>query len=258
MRTSTHFFFSFFTIFLIISFLNPLSLVVHASTTVDFDASKASRCVTSATIATNKQMLAKMEKDIAPYKQKAKASLAIRAYQESLSLAWEAMKQPYCGYGSPGASSAKKSYLKTTTRARNTFLQTIRNLDTSITSGSAKITPIGTLPVTSTADVPSISIKTVPTTKIVKPLSPTTKPSKRITIPSGLVRGMRSEDVTDLQRLLLNHFHQDISDATPYFGTKTEVLVIRFQIEQGIIPSRYSPGAGQVGPKTATALNQLP
>ena len=37
---------------------------------------------------------------------------AFQGYIQDIALAWEAMQQPYCGYGSHGAAAAKKSFQK--------------------------------------------------------------------------------------------------------------------------------------------------
>jgi hypothetical protein len=47
---------------------------------------------------------------------------AYRTYLQGLDMAWEAMEQPYCGFGAFGTSAANKSYNKSVTRIRARFL----------------------------------------------------------------------------------------------------------------------------------------
>lgn len=244
--------------------VSPLS--VHAATT-NYDANQKSKCVTADTKALNANTIAKMEKDIAPYKTNLKATAAIAAYRESLAVSWEAMEQPYCGYGSPGASSARKSYVKTAERARNAFLTQVKALSKSTAATTTLAVPVTTTqPVMKAVSPTSTPVATAPkvtatTTTSVKPAPAPVKVAKpvavRVTIPQGLQRGMRAASIADLQRLLFTHFDQDASSITTYFGPKTQDLLIRFQLEKNIISARTSPGAGQVGPRTAAALNSL-
>lgn len=83
--------------------------------------------------------------------------------------------------------------------------------------------------------------------------------SKQTPIPIGLYRGMRSSDVTLVQKRLVAHYKipANATNVTGYFGPKTESLVKRFQLENKLISSANARDAGYIGPKTAAALNRL-
>lgn len=63
-------------------------------------------------------------------------------------------------------------------------------------------------------------------------------------------------DVFRLQQILLD---KGLLDATPtgYFGKKTEKAVENFQIQNGLISSKNSQGAGNFGPKTREKMKEL-
>jgi len=197
----------------------------------------SSKCVTASTKATYASVSARMESDIAPYAAVAVASDAIKAYRSEMTTAWDAMNEPYCGYGAYGTASAVKSYAKSVDRARTAFVTAIRVL--------------------SIKKAALVTAKPV-TTIIVTPVVTAPMPASG-SISSGLQEGMRSAGVTALQKKLTAHYRivQGASSVTGYFGPKTNALVIRFQIEKGIVTSASSYGAGYVGPKTATALNAI-
>ncbi len=48
---------------------------------------------------------------------------AVKRYQDNLALVWEAMNEPYCGYGTRGVSAVQKSLNKTISRTRAEFLK---------------------------------------------------------------------------------------------------------------------------------------
>lgn len=185
----------------------------------------ATHCVTAGTTATHANKTALMEKDIAPYATAAKATEAIKNYREAMATAWDAMNEPYCGYGKYGIASSVKSYGKSVDRARGAFLAAVKGLSKGKTSVIAT--------------------------------TPTEVESRHI--PSGLHRGVRSASVLDLQKILAIHFKESLDSdwLTGYFGPVTQNLVLKFQLEKKIISSSKSPGAGQVGPRTSAALNSL-
>ena len=243
----------FFLTFLSPIFLIPLSVVplaVHA-TTVHFDATKISRCVTKDTKNLHAGTLARYTKDITPFLTNQKTESARQAYTDSVTLAWEAMEQPYCGFGSPGASSARRSYIKTIQRARTAFLRRVSSSTTIALDTTSTTTPI------------IAERKTVLSSDSIDAPKDLPKPVRKqdvavyVRIPPGLRRGMTSTHVRDLQHLLLSYFHLSPDDATTYFGPRSQDLLIRFQLEKNLIAHRAAPGAGQVGPRTATALNNL-
>src|SRR5260221_6291529 len=90
------------------------------------DAVVQTKCVTVATKAMYAADLARMEKDIAPYAANDGVVSTIRTYRNGIEIAWEAMEQPYCGTGSSGFASAKKSYSKTVERVRAAFLANVK------------------------------------------------------------------------------------------------------------------------------------
>ena len=197
----------------------------------------ATLCITTETTKMHEGIVATYEKDIAPYKDNADAQQAITSYKEKIDAAWEALQQPYCGYGdTKSLKSTKKSYNKSVTRARSNFSEAVKNLQ------KAKV--VAPAPEKKEA-VPS---KTENPTKTDMPTTGTLR--------SGLARGQRSDAVLELQKKLAVYFKlsDPASIQTGYFGPKTEELLIKFQIEQQIIKTPNDPGAGMVGPKTLKAL----
>lgn len=213
---------------------------------LSYAAEPLSKCITAGTTATHANVTARMEKDIAPYAQSANAAPIIKKYQDGMTVAWNALQEPYCGYGSYGPSSAVKSYSKSVERARTTFLSEIKNI--------AKTKTVTVSPQIVSAPLPTATVSPVAPV-VINTVTPTSVSSNRIFL--GLQLGMRSTSVTQLQRTLTSYFHlpADTSSITGYFGPKTEALVKRFQLEKKIISSNQAAGAGRVGPKTAAALN---
>ena len=208
-----------------------------AANVVFAEAVPSSKCVTSSTQATYASVTARMQSDIAPYASAAAASDAIKTYRTEMTTAWDAMNEPYCGYGAYGTASAIKSYAKTVDRARTAFITAIASLSLK------KAALVTTKPVT---------------TIIATPVVTAPMPASG-SISSGLQEGMRSAGVMALQKKLTAYYKivQDASSVTGYFGPKTNALVIRFQIEKKILTSAASYGAGYVGPKTAAALSAI-
>ncbi len=83
--------------------------------------------------------------------------------------------------------------------------------------------------------------------------------SPHVKIPIGLYKGMRSSDITLLQKKLTTHYKipANVTIVTGYFGPKTEELVKRFQLDNKLITSASARDAGYIGPKTAAALNRI-
>ena len=231
-------------------------VVPIAATHAESEAPPASRCITSATQVMYATMIAQEKKDIAPYRDVASMEAAIKTYQENIDTAWEAMGDPYCGYGSYGAKSAIHSFQKTAERVRGAFLERVAQYRK--TGTVSAIAPVVTPPVT-TSDAP------VPTTKVPEP--PATSIVTTAVVPAsvtgsiarGLHEGMRGDSVLQLQRLLatIQKIALDDPYITGYFGAMTKKRLIKFQLDKGIIDTSDAPGAGQVGPRTAAALNKL-
>lgn len=70
----------------------------------------------------------------------------------------------------------------------------------------------------------------------------------------NIEKGARSAEVMKLQEILVREEFMD-HVPTGYFGKVTKEALISFQLDKGLIPSKNSPGAGQVGPKTREILN---
>lgn len=64
-------------------------------------------------------------------------------------------------------------------------------------------------------------------------------------------------DVKRLQNILIEDGYLVDGLNTGYFGAKTKTALIQFQVEQGIIKSVFSAGAGRVGPGTRSVLNAM-
>lgn len=203
-----------------------------------------SACVTTETMKMHDGYVKQMEKDIAPYAQNDLLQEAITSYKRGLDFAWEAMEDPYCGFGSYGSASAKKSYKKTIVRTRDNFLASVKG---------KKIAPVIVEPIVES------------NTKIVKNEVKETaqkEVEKKIVaekIPKNLKRGMRNSHVSVLQKKLCQYYGLpvDANNVTGYFGPKTEKLVIKFQFEKKIISSARDSWAGLVGPLTTAAVNEL-
>lgn len=91
-----------------------------------------SRCVTAATKASHAQSLKQGEADAKKYNLTTESTgaggKAYANYRAELDLAWDAMNEPYCGFGAFGTTAAVKSYKKSVDRARNRFLTAMKNL----------------------------------------------------------------------------------------------------------------------------------
>lgn len=70
----------------------------------------------------------------------------------------------------------------------------------------------------------------------------------------NLGKGARSAEVMKLQEILVREEFMD-HVPTGYFGNVTREALIDFQLATGLISSKNSVGAGQVGPKTRALLN---
>ena len=213
----------------------------------------ATKCVTAATVKLKTAAVTQMEKDVAPHMEKGDEAMlkVIEIYRQVLATAWVAMEEPYCGYGAYGSKSAVKSYSKSVLRARAAFLvQSKKVLAGQSVTTAAPVAPVS---VTRTTEDVTPTIATAPV------IAPATAPVTRKLFVAGLKEGMRSSQVTELQKKLAIYFKQkpDASRVTGYFGPMTKQSLIKFQIARGIITAATAPGAGQVGPKTAAALNQL-
>lgn len=234
------------------SFGVSLSLVVIFLLTTAVSAAEApvSKCVTAGTSATHAAVVARMEKDIAPYLTNEKATSIVQNYREAIDVSWNAMQEPYCGFGVYGIKSAVKSYTKSTERARLAFTEGVKGL------AKGKIAAIVSAPKVSTAPAEIAVEKVVVPEPEVKAEVQVPK-TKKYMIMRGLSRGMKSNAVSELQNFLADHFKIEdrASIVTGFFGPKTEQFVIRYQVEAGIISSRVADGAGIVGPKTASKMS---
>lgn len=77
-----------------------------------------------------------------------------------------------------------------------------------------------------------------------------------ITINRNLSKGVRGNDVAELQRTLIARGHLSEGNDTGYFGDLTRQAVREFQIARGIANSgsEETTGFGAVGPRTRSAL----
>ncbi len=75
----------------------------------------------------------------------------------------------------------------------------------------------------------------------------------------NLYRGLKGQDVTNLQNFLISKGHLDTGNNTGFFGPLTEAAVKKFQAAQGIVSSGtpLTTGYGSVGPKTRARINPL-
>ncbi len=73
---------------------------------------------------------------------------------------------------------------------------------------------------------------------------------------AGMSRGHRSAEVVKLQQVLVQQELLEVSP-TGFFGPLTEAALIKFQLQQGIINTKFSVGAGRVGESTQARLNEI-
>ena len=73
---------------------------------------------------------------------------------------------------------------------------------------------------------------------------------------AGMSRGHRSAEVVKLQQVLVQQEFLKVSP-TGFFGPLTEEALIEFQLQQGIIDTKFSRGAGRVGELTQVHLNEI-
>jgi hypothetical protein len=205
----------------------------------------ASKCVTAATKNSRNAAIARMETDIKPWLDKPESASAIAAYREAIATAWDAMEEPYCGFGKYGAASAVKSFGKSVIRAQSAFA--------TASIGWKK----GAAPKTTATTTNAAAIKANIPAAAAAPIVAATlsAPPKGKIIP-GLAFGTRSEHVLLLQKRLNAAGVLDASYMTGYFGQMTKDAVLAYQLERKIVATRESPGAGLVGPKTLARLNE--
>ena len=205
----------------------------------------ASKCVTTATKNSHNAAVARMEADIKPFLGKPEANASVAAYREAIATAWDAMEEPYCGYGSYGAASAVKSFGKSVVRAQSAF---------AAASAGWKKSPLAKA-IAATTNAAAIK----PAAPMPSPTPATKKATTSISrkkIPSGLTFGMRSDNVLALQERLNAAGVLNAEYLTGYFGQKTKEAVLAYQASKKIISTKASPGAGLVGPKTLASLNE--
>lgn len=206
----------------------------------------SSRCLTAASQKLYNAAVLQADKDFSAAKNKESASFkaAYKIYEKDISLGWEAMKQPYCGFGAFGASAAQKSLQKTLTRARTNFLAQVK---------------LGTVPVATTATeatATKVAVSAVKTAAAPTPVVKKTSLSlQKLKVTHTLKYGQRSGEVKALQDFLVKEGFLTAENATGYFGINTQKAIVAFQLKHKLIASRAAAGAGLVGPKTRQALN---
>ena len=186
---------------------------------------------------------------------------AFKIYAQDIALGWEAMQQPYCGFGAFGSSAAQKSLDKTLTRARADFLAKAEKHKTD--DATVLASTLTLLPSSSAAIVPA-SVIVTPSTHVTTTSTTTSAPKSTVTadtsdatpsITHALKLGDRSTEVTRLQAFLATKGYLPRGSATGYFGPSTQKALIRFQKAKHIITTSNSSGAGVVGPKTRDLIN---
>ena len=222
---------------------------VFASTTPIPANPPASKCVTASTKELHDKYASQQEKDIAPYASNGNAEKAIKTYKDGLDLAWEAMEEPYCGDGIYGIKPFVKSYTKSADRERATFLAAVKSLPKNAVVAAPAEAPA----------VEPVAVKTEPVAETKAEIKPEAKAivtKTKLHIDAGLHRGMRSDRVKQLQSYLAARYKVSTDDlVTGYFGPMTEKYLLKFQLEEKVVGSASSPGAGMFGPKTSAALD---
>ena len=73
---------------------------------------------------------------------------------------------------------------------------------------------------------------------------------------AGMSRGHRSAEVVKLQQVLVQQELLNVSP-TGFFGPLTEAALMEFQLQEGIIDTKFPLGAGRVGERTQVCLNEI-
>lgn len=214
---------------------NPNKTYGDEKVTID---DSSSRCLTTDFKKLHDAALALAEKDINARKNAdgtipATIQKAVDDYRKELDTAWQAMHEPYCGFGAFGTSAAKKSFQKTLDRGRTTFLAAV------------KATPAHAVTTTKAEPASAPATPTLPATASAK---------ARFALMHNWRRGQRSNEIVEAQKILAAKGFMDANLATGYYGTITEQAVYAFQLKMKLVTSKNSPGAGQIGPKTRAAL----
>jgi len=89
-------------------------------------ANPVTRCLTKEITAMYQKAVAQSKKDIAG--KGIGHEKAVQTYQDKLDISWDAMHEPYCGYGSYGLVAVKKSFQKSLNNARTQFLDGVKLL----------------------------------------------------------------------------------------------------------------------------------
>jgi len=88
----------------------------------DFD-NPATRCLTKEITGLYEKAVSQMKADV---KEHGNHPVEAEDYKRRLDITWDAMHEPYCGYGSNGLASVKHSFNKSVDRARNDFLVAVK------------------------------------------------------------------------------------------------------------------------------------
>lgn len=212
----------------------------------------ASKCTGKDFQAVRDAALVQAEKDVSKYRD-AQGELSgelakiFNDYIKDIALGWEAMEEPYCGFGAFGSSAAKKSLSKTIGHARTQYLAAVAKLNPKPVSAKVETVSV----VSST-----VAVATPNTPKAAEPVKIATTTPKAVRKPfSKLVRGTQSTEVKRLQEFLVTQKFLASDLATGYFGAKTEQAIINFQLAKKVISRKTDAGAGLLGPKTLQVLN---
>jgi hypothetical protein len=92
----------------------------------------SSKCVTKKSIASHATNLQRAEKDGLTFNvnstTEGELGDAYRKYLDGLDLIWDAMNEPYCGFGAFGVTAAYRSYDKSVNHTRDRFLTAAKKL----------------------------------------------------------------------------------------------------------------------------------
>ncbi|TFG91264.1 MAG: hypothetical protein E4H16_00035 [Candidatus Atribacteria bacterium] len=186
------------------------------------------------------------------------------------------------GEPTPQVSGTSQTYTVTGLTANTTYYFAIKSIDDSnnvsplsnIVSGT---TAVASAPATTTPAIPTNPVTTPTTTAsiaqlqalIQQLLAQVAQLQAQLAVVQGipvqfrfqnpLYIGLRNDDTRQLQTFLASQGTAIYPEAkiTGYFGILTRKAVIRFQLKYGIVASEYSAGAGLVGPKTRTKINEM-
>ncbi len=181
---------------------------------------------------------------------------AFDTYKQDIEFGWQAMQQPYCGFGAFGVSAAKKSFQKTLSRARTNFLAVAKGTATAAQEQHAERVVVASTGVSLNKQTNVVAQAPAPTPAPVVVSKSSASPAPAHVELAAVSYGQRGAAVKRLQDVLAAKGYLEADYATGYFGSYTQKALVQFQLDKKIITSKSSAAAGIIGPKTLAALQK--